>query len=187
MTPTVFFYCKHGVSPKNNLKGLLKALLAQIACKDKVATSYLHDFCCTRDHSSVSAKVEELAEVVLDSQKTTLIVLDGLDECEIVEAQKIMSWFFSRQRSTMSTEHGNLRLMCIGQRTETLLRMLSGASKICLENSEHQEDVREFVEQQARCIRNEFEIRAEVEAEIVSRVSNVAQGKEVRELKDGYS
>ena len=175
--PALFFYCKNDVPTKNNFTSIIRALLAQLSCKDKIVASYLYEKCCTRDQAGVLAMLEEVAEVVFDNQATTFIVLDGLDECEPQEVQKILSWLIARQKDIRSTDHGHVRLLCVGQRTEVIQRLLSKASQISLENPEHQNDVRKFIEQQAGCIRDEFDIGFEVEAEIVRRVSTTAKSK----------
>ena len=176
-SPSLYFYCKHDVPTKNTLSAILRALLAQLSTKDNVVASHLYDRCCTRDQTSGLAALEELAGVVFHSQVVTFIILDGLDECEPEEVQKILSWFGSFQEDSNGAEQGYIKLLFIAQRTEIIQRTLSKALQICLENPEHEADVRDFVKHHARTIRDEFEIKPEIEGEIVRRVSNAAKSK----------
>lgn len=175
--PTLYFYCKHGLSSKNNFQAILRALLCQLALKDTLTASYLYDMCCTRDQASVFAIIAELAETMLDSQTKIYIVLDGLDECQHEEVPKVLSWFLAYLRNHTTSDPGRLRLLFVGQRTDTIQNMLSEASWISLENPGHQEDVQRYVAQQAAGLRNEFGIKVDAEHAIVRRVSEAAKGR----------
>ena len=179
MYPVLFFYCKQNIPAKHTFNGILRALVAQLSCKDQIIASYMHDVCCTKDHASVLSQIEEIAKVMFDSQITAFVVIDGLDECASEEVEKILSFFTARQREKAMPGHGQVRLLCVSQRTDIILHMLSKAPQISLENPEHQYDIRKFIEQQAQSIRSEFDISVDLEREIAERVSNVS--------KSGYS
>jgi hypothetical protein len=119
--------------------------------------------------------LEELAEIAFDSQTTSFVILDGLDECRTGEAKKALSWFISRQKGTNHRVGGEIRLLCVGQRIDVLQDMLSSAADISLENASHREDIERYVKEQACSIKEEFEISAQIEAEIVARVTSTAK------------
>ena len=162
---------------KNSLKTVLRAMLAQLAGKDEFVASYLYERCCTKDQWGMFTDLEELTEIAFASQTAIYIVLDGLDECEPDETQKILLWFMARQAESSSLDHGHIRLLCVGQRTNVLQDVLSTAPQISLENAEHQRDVHHFIEQRAYCIQREFDVEPGCVDEIVKRISKVAKGK----------
>ena len=175
LCPVLFFYCKHNIPVKNTFSGVLRALIAQLSSKDQIVASHMYDICCTRDHAGVLAVLEETAEVIFDSQATIFIVLDGVDECESKEVEKILSFFTARQTQKAASKDSQFRLLCVSQRTSVIPHMLSRASQISLENTEHEGDVKKFIEEQANSIRNEFDISIDLEREIVERVSKASK------------
>ena len=145
--------------------------------KDSALASHLHEICSSKDQVGLSTMLEKLAEIAFDSQTTSFVILDGLDECRPGEAEKAISWFISRQEDDTHKTYGHIRLLCVGQRNDVLQRMLSSVAKISLENASHQEDIKRYVKEQACSIREEFEISAQIEAEIVERVTSAAKSR----------
>jgi hypothetical protein len=177
--PVLFFYCKHNQPEKNTFTGILRGLLRQMLYEDSALTSHLYEICSSKDQAGLSTMLEILADIAFDSQTTSFVVLDGLDECKPGEAEKALSWLISRQKDTNHMACGRIRLLCIGQRTDVLQNMLSSAADISLENVSHQEDIEHYVKEQARSIKEEFEISTQMEAEIVARVTNAAKSRKL--------
>jgi hypothetical protein len=180
--PVLFFYCKHNQPEKNTFIGILRGLLTQMLYEDSALASHLYEICSSKGHAGLSVILEELAGIAFDSQITSFVILDGLDECRPGEAEKALSWFSSRDKSSCDkdTNHkgcGYIRLLCVGQRIHVLQQMLSSAADISLENASHQEDIKRYVKEQACSIKEEFEISTEIEAEIVTRVTNAAKSR----------
>ena len=173
----LFFYCKHKQPEKTTFAGILRGLLTQLLRMDNALSSYLYEICSSKDQAGLSTVLEQLAGTAFDSQGTSFIVLDGLDECKPVEAEKTLSWFKSRQRDATQADLGHIRLLCVGQRTAVLQHMLSSAADISLENTSHQGDIERYVKEQACTIREDFEISSQIEAEIVMRVTNAAKSR----------
>jgi hypothetical protein len=176
--PVLFFYCKHQQQEKSTFTGILRGLLAQILPKDEALVSWFSEKCASLDRGRLeSSKIlEEFAEMAFNSQGISLVILDGLDECKHEEAEKAISWFVSRQKEASQMGNGQIRLLCIGQRTDTLQTMLSSAASISLDNQDHQEDIYRYVLRKANRIREKFNIDSEVKSQMVSRVTNTARG-----------
>ena len=177
--PVLFFYCKHDQPEKNTFTNILRGLLAQFLCQDNALASCFYEMCSSKDEAGMSKILEELAKIAFDSQATSFIILDGLDECKPGEAEKAILWFTSRQKDAEQGDCGDIRLACVGQRTDELKRNLSSAEDISLENASHQRDIKRYVTQQARAIREEFEISPEIEADIVTRVTKTAKSRKL--------
>ena len=172
--PVLFFYCKHDQQEKSTFAHILRGLLAQFLCQDDALVAHFYDRCTSKNQAGMSAMLEELAKDAFHNQKHSFVILDGLDECEPAEAERAISWFISLQKDSEVADSGQVRLLCIGQRVYALERMLTSAVDISLENDMHQEDIKRYVKEQARHIREEFEISSEIEKDIVNRTTDAA-------------
>ncbi|KAI9688915.1 MAG: hypothetical protein M1822_001272 [Bathelium mastoideum] len=173
--PVLYFYCKHNQHSRNTFRDILRALVAQSIGQDSSSLPYIYEVCSTKDKLMMISMLEELLDVAFDSHNVSFIVLDGLDECKSEEAQKAISWFVSRCKKQKSLDSGRIRLACVGQRVETLQRLLSSAEEICLENEKHQQDILTYVERRARDLKVEFEIDSQTEASITKRTTDSAK------------
>ena len=174
---TLFFYCKHSENRKRTFIDILRALVDQLLHLDDALASCLHDMCMSSNRAGVSIMMEKLATVSFESQALSFVVLDGLDECEADEAAKTITWFNVFQNKANLSKQSQIRLLCIGQRTEVLQRTLLSAVNLSLENSSHQQDVHRYIEQKARDIKIRFDLSAEIESDLVTRVAKTANSK----------
>ena len=172
--PVLYFYCKHNQPGKKSLLDVLCALVVQCLHRDNALLQCLYDLCASTSQVKSPSKVEELASVTFQSQASTFVILDGLDECETEEVERIISWFTAMQTKTANPSH--IRLLCVGQRIEVLERMLSSASSISLENTDHQNDVHLYIEKRAREISDEFDLSPQIEANLIARITKSAKG-----------
>ena len=173
----LFFYCKHQQQEKCTFAGILRGLLAQLLRKaDAALMSWFGQRCLSLDRQKLESLeiLEELATFAFNSQHISLVVLDGLDECNHEEIRKIISWFVSHQGAHTGT--GQIRVICIGQRTDILQSMLSSATSISLDNSHHQNDIEKYVVGKSRNIQRIFKIKLDIVSQIVSRVMKTAKG-----------
>jgi hypothetical protein len=113
--PVLFFYCKHREQDKSTFAGILRGLLAQLIPKDTTLLSWFDEKCSSLDRQKLRSPeiLEELAKFAFSSQRISLVVLDGLDEFNVEEIKKTLSWFVSWQGANHSGT-GQVRLMCIG-------------------------------------------------------------------------
>ena len=174
-SPVLFFYCKHQQQEKCTFAGILRGLLAQLLRKaDETVMSWFGERCLSLDRQKLGSPevLEELAMFAFNSQRISLVVLDGLDECCPKEIRRTISWFASHQGA--HTDTGQIRVMYIGQRTDILESMLSSATSISLDNSPHQNDIEKYVVGKSRNIK--FKIKPDIVSQIVSRVTKTAKG-----------
>jgi hypothetical protein len=175
--PVLFFYCKHQEQDKSTFAGILRGLLAQLIRKDTTLVSWFSERCSSLDRQKLRLPeiLEELARFAFNSQRISLVVLDGLDECNPEEIRKTISWFVSHQ----GVDHagtGQIRLMCIGQRIDILQTMLLSAISVSLDNSCHQDDIAKYVAGKTRNFQETFKIKPDIVSQIVSRVTKTAKG-----------
>ncbi|OXV06214.1 hypothetical protein Egran_06018 [Elaphomyces granulatus] len=175
--PVLFFYCKHRQQEKSTFAGILRGLLAQIIPKDATLVSWFGERCSSLDRQKLGSPeiLEELARFAFNSQRISLVVLDGLDECNAEEIKKTISWFVSYQGAN-HTGTGQIRLMCIGQRIDILQTMLASATSISLDNSCHRDDIAKYVVGKTRNIQEKFKIKPDTFSQISFRVMKTAKG-----------
>ena len=173
----LFFYCKHDRPGKQTFTDILRGLLVQVAREDNVLASCLYEKCASLSETGVTTILEKLATIAFESQTRSFVVLDGLDECGVQEAEKTISWFISLLKDTLKPDCGQVRLLCVGQRTEALQRMLVSTKNISLETTSHQTDIADYVRARAQGIRDEFDISSQVESEIITRITKGAKSK----------
>jgi hypothetical protein len=173
----LFFYCKHRQQEKSTFAGILRGLLAQLIPKDPTLVSWFDERCSSLDRQKLRSLeiLEELASFAFNSQRISLVVLDGLDECNTEEIKKTISWFVSRQGAEHSGT-GQIRLMCIGQRIDILQTMLSSTKSISLDNSCHRGDITKYVASKTRIIQERLKIKPDIVSQIASRVTETAKG-----------
>jgi hypothetical protein len=174
-SPVLFFYCKHREQDKSTFAGILRGLLAQLIRKDTTLVSWFSGKCSSLGRRGLRSPetLEELARFAFNSQRISLVVLDGLDECNPEEIKKTISWF---HQGADHTGTGQIRLMCIGQRIDILQTMLSSAINISLDNSCHRDDIAKYVTSRTRNIQENFKIEPDTVSQIVPKVTKAAKG-----------
>ncbi|KAL9608549.1 MAG: hypothetical protein Q9167_006625 [Letrouitia subvulpina] len=172
--PVLYFYCKHNQPGKNRYNDILSGLVAQLVQHDNALADCLYDICSSKDQLDVLGVLEKLAETAFESQAGCYVVVDGLDECQPKEAERIISWLLLHNKAIQPADSGHVRLLFVGQRTEILLRMLAPAVAISLDGPEHRADIQEYVEGAASKVKDQFGIDPRIEAQIVVRVTGAA-------------
>ncbi|KAI4216632.1 MAG: hypothetical protein LQ351_001121 [Letrouitia transgressa] len=172
--PVLYFYCKYNQPRKNRFNDVLSSLVAQLVQHDNALANCLYDKCSSKDQLGVLGALETLAETAFECQDGCYVVVDGLDECQSKEAERIISWLISRNKATQPLDSSPVRLLFVGQRTDVVLRMLAPAVPISLDGPEHQADIQEYVQVAAGKVKDEFGINPYVEAQIVARVTAAA-------------
>ncbi|KAL9044435.1 MAG: hypothetical protein Q9214_002426 [Letrouitia sp. 1 TL-2023] len=172
--PVLYFYCKYNQPGKNRFNDVLSGLVAQLVQHDNALTDFLHDICSSKDQLGVLGAMEKLAETAFESQAGCYVVIDGLDECQSKEAERIISWLISRNKAIQQADSGRIRLLFVGQRTDILWRMLAPAVAISLDGPEHQADIQDYVKVAAGKVKDEFGMDPCMEAQIVDRVTAAA-------------
>lgn len=177
--PVLFFYCSDHQEDKHTFIHILRGLIAQLLSKDPALAAFFCEKYTGYDGKRFGSAsvIKDAADIAFSSQRIIYVVLDGLDECDSCEAEKTLSWFLSRQKKTLPGTDGHIRLLCIGQRTDLLERMLSSAHKISMDNQRcHKEDIELYITSMARRISDNMNLSADIQERIIAKVSNVANG-----------
>lgn len=174
-----FFFFRHLQEDKNNLNGLLRAILAQLLDR-------YPDLATTLEEEIIRKNLVELQETevlrglvtkAMEAFQTVFLVLDGLDECTTGEADQIINWLVSFDHNSGGCK---LRILCSGQRDgQSDRRLLSLPSTVSVpldEESKHLEDITSYCKACAREIQSRFPGAHGLEQDIVTRVATGAKG-----------
>ena len=173
----LYFFCKHDQPGKTSLIDVLSALVIQFAKQDHAIAAFLYERSMARDPALSLGALEKLTETAFESQLNCFVIVDGLDECQDGEAEKIISYLTTIQEASKSEEHNGIRLLLVGQRTDILTQQLVSATSISLDVPEHQADVHRYVQHAAEKVKDEFGFDFEIESKIIAKVTAVATSK----------
>jgi NACHT domain len=177
--PLAFFYCKRDAPTKNNFNAVLRGLLAQLLKQDESLLTYIYDEYIATDPTRLQSTpvLESLLKLALDSPRFSFVIMDGLDECDQVEEEKILNWFQSLLDSDQSHIHGNLKLLYIGQRDGILDRKLKGVTNLSLDEEEHKRDIMTFSTLVCSDIQRKFKVSGVDWDELAKKVTHRANGR----------
>ncbi len=90
----MFFYFKQKDKLRDSLAGLLKGLLIQLIQQSPEVIPYILDeFSKTVDNKIESVEtLSRVTEIVIESTRPTMVILDGLDKCDKKERKHILAW-----------------------------------------------------------------------------------------------
>lgn len=161
---------------------LLLALLSQLISQDESLLDHVYQTYCTAEQQWLRCldTVSSLVSTALQSQSLCFVIVDGLDECS--EAPSVLEWFeklmSDQEEDSSGSSQSAIRLFISGQRDGVLEDLMSDYDSIQLETTAgHGQDIKTFTMNVAGEIRKKFDLNAEVEQEIVSRVSSRAGGE----------
>lgn len=190
----LYFYFKHQRDDKNVLVGMLLALITQILQQDESLIDFVYEACSTADEAAIrsEAKLSDLVETAIKSQRACFMVLDGLDECgtgadrTATQSHEVITWVQNLFGSSTKDRSSGpmLRVLYSGQRDGFLDQRLSCCTPIRLESTlSHVDDIRRYTEAQACAMRRKFRLSQTVEADVVRRVTSNSNGKKMPCLK----
>ncbi|KAI0530450.1 WD40 repeat-like protein [Xylaria digitata] len=173
-----YFYFKQKQPTKESHNSLLRAILAQLIDRDPTMSDHVFKqvSCIEGVNLRSTNKLQMLVKAALESYPISYIVLDGLDECAPTEAEKAVNWFLSLKNGGLEDTNAKLRVLFCGQRDGTLDKLLADQPSISLETSRHTEDIRQYCRNFCPRIRERFNISANMEEDIIQRVTNKAEG-----------
>ena len=126
--------------------------------------------------SLVSSEMcKELLEIALKTMPKTIIVIDGLDECETAERKAITTFFSSVIEK--SDIPGKLRALLVSQDENDIRKHLRSATTLRLTERHNKRDIESFATKWALQIRQKFDISPETHEHIVSAVCEGSDGK----------
>lgn len=149
----------------------MRSITSQIAQKDVTLGLYLYEKLAPVSALSLTAILKGITTESIKSQEKLFIVIDGLDEMADNEAEKSLDWL-------QEIEGQECKLVCLGQRTDLLLRKMTSAEHLQLECTKHNADIEAYVGRQMNQLVQDFELTAQVAESIEKRIISNAQGRQ---------
>lgn len=172
-----FFYCRDQDGQRNNFAGLAKAVLAQLLRQNPNILPYLYDECLKSGKVTLATSQDciKLLKAVLQAVPQTILIIDGIDECNQKE-RKTMLNFFTSLISADEITPGKVRELFISQELSDIKSALHMADVVKLKD--HNElDIRNYAENWATRIQERFKMMPDnARAHIVRLVCQGADG-----------
>lgn len=105
---------------------------------------YLYDqYLCSKQVSLDSSRLAiEILNTCLDTMSKTYIIIDGLDECDIVERKMILSLFTSLAAKDIAS--GRLKCLFISQDENDIRKLLKTSSILKLTGAHNKSDIEAY-------------------------------------------
>lgn len=175
-SPVVFFYCKHADAQRNTFMAVAKAMIAQLLKQNDGLVSYLHDhFLASRQPELVSTQLcKEILEIALRSVPQVLIVIDGIDECEMGERRVTLQFFTSLIEDDSGSR--NLRGLFVSQDENDIKDLSRDADALRITESHNRGDIVHYVARWCRKLTLMFNLSEAEKDAIASTVCLRAEG-----------
>ncbi|KAL6799958.1 hypothetical protein J3E68DRAFT_448367 [Trichoderma sp. SZMC 28012] len=143
-----YFYCEEEDTDHRTYLDILKGVLHQMV----EVTEYLLPLCKENIDSSGLltdvATAEFLIKAFFEYNTRQYIVIDGIDECEIVEARRAASFFMDQVTNCDNIKQGRLRVLFMSQQIPELSKaniMPEDDACVELKATDNAEDIRNYV------------------------------------------
>jgi hypothetical protein len=188
----LYFYCVEKDMTKNTYISVAKSLIWQaLSGSAEVLLPYCYDrlkknaIQISQSKSHVASLLESVLqraaqqEDILDQQSIPTrfyVVIDGLDECELDEWQRLVESMRQLTQSLDKTHYGRLRVMLISQHTNQIESALKGAASLSIAPADNADDIKCYAEQKVKAIQEKFNLGNEQAAGIVQETCSEADG-----------
>ncbi|EXJ62014.1 hypothetical protein A1O7_02446 [Cladophialophora yegresii CBS 114405] len=189
----LYFYCVEKDSTKNTYISVAKSLISQAIgessevllphCYDRLKKHAAKISQSNTDAATLLEFVLQRAtqqEEILDQQSISTryyVVIDGLDECESDEWQRIVESMRQLIQSLEKTHYyGRLRVLLVSQHTNQIESALKGVASLSIIPGDNADDIKGYAEQRVNAIQQKFNLKDEERAGIVAETCDGAHG-----------
>ncbi|WZH47704.1 Vegetative incompatibility HET-E-1 [Fusarium acuminatum] len=121
--------------------------------------------------------LKTLSKDCITSQRSAILVIDGLDEASDNEPEKSLKWCLDDLLATAASRGCHLKILISGQRDGRLEPLLSSHPQIRLDGADaHMDDIKEYCKSQAAKIRARFSLTSQEEESLIAKVAGVSKG-----------
>ncbi|KAM0267391.1 hypothetical protein ACHAPA_005933 [Fusarium lateritium] len=171
-----YFFFKHDDADRRSMESMLRHLMMQLVNSDETIMRLARDKCSAADSVELST-LQALAKDCVTSQRSAILVLDGVDEAAGNEADKSLKWCLDELLATAVSRGCHLKILICGQRDGRLEPLLSPHPQIRLDGADaHLKDVKEYCKTQAAKIRARFLLTQLEEEGLIAKVAGASQG-----------
>lgn len=175
----VFFYCKHRDPKRDNFTAVIRGMLVQILQQDDSLLPYLYEKASLSGEPVLESLTlaKELLETALKSLEKVYVIIDGIDECEKNERERIIMWFRSTIDSLPANESESLRCLFLSQDDGVIGKLLSKTPVIRISLEDTSDDIRRYTTVWSQKIQARFGISDADRKDIAAIVAERAKGK----------
>lgn len=158
------------------MESMLRHITMQLVNSDETIMRLAYDKCSATDSVELSTLIT-MAKDSITSQRSAILVIDGLDEASDNEPEKSLKWCLDELLATATSRGCHLKILISGQRDGRLEPLLSSHPQIRLDGADaHMDDIKEYCKSQAATIRARFALTSQKEEGLIAKVSGVSQG-----------
>jgi len=163
----IYFFCDNKATEATTCRGMLNALLYQLAIRDNEVLLYLFEESSKSRHAPTVAKLRKLLIdcIKLINYNKLYIIVDGLDEMEDEEMRKLLPYFHTLEATFI------VRLFVASRDIPDIRKTFSSAKEIRAENR-NAEDIMKYIQLKSQHTIETFDLAAEVELEMVTLLTN---------------
>lgn len=146
----VYFYCRDLDINRNTFPAVAKAILAQLLQQNREQLlPYLYEECLKSGKVTLtsSQRCTAILNTILDEATKLVIVIDGLDECELKERKTILNFFVSaieRNEAVDPNNPGRLRGLFVSQELSDIKAALHHPEGLRLNDEHTKLDIKKF-------------------------------------------
>lgn len=174
-----YFYCEEEDTDHRTYLDILKGVLHQMV----EVTEYLLPLCKENIDSSGLltdvAMAEFLIKAFFEYNTRQYIVIDGIDECEIIEARRAAGFFKEQVTNCDNIKQGRLRVLFMSQQIPELAKadiMPDGDACVELKATDNAEDIRNYVKKRIPDFSSGFNLSESDKQQIESIVCRRSEG-----------
>lgn len=158
------------------MESMFRHIMMQLANSDETIMRLAHDKCSAAKSVELST-LKTMAKDSFTSQRSAILVIDGLDEASDNETEKSLKWCLNDLLETAASRGCRLKILISGQRDGRLDSLLSSHPQIRLDGTNaHLEDIKEYCKIQAAKIRSGFLLTSQEEGSLIAKVTGASKG-----------
>jgi hypothetical protein len=176
---TAYFYCKESDPLRNTSTGIFRGLLSQLLCHCQDLIPYCHEKRIGSGEPTLSSPslMEQLLKLFLEKIPQIFIIIDGLDECELVERKAVLTFLTSMVDHCDASIPGKLRVLIVSQDYKDIEKFMKAVPTVALTSDHSKADIEEYVLAKAHDLQSKYGL-ALVQGENICKTACVrADGK----------
>jgi hypothetical protein len=173
----LYFYCRYDDPQKQTFVAMARTFLQQLLRIDENIVAYLYETAISDGNASLSSRktAETLLETCLAAAGQVYIVLDGVDECPLVEQKALVKWLREYTETSRSTQEPS-HCLFLSQYDGNTLSMFSGLPTLMVTTVDNEGDIKSFCQRRMQEFPAELCLRHAEATDISNRIAERADG-----------
>jgi hypothetical protein len=154
-------------------------MLLQFLHNDAGLLPFLYEKCSASTETTLQSlpALKDYVQTVLNGADKTLIVIDGMDECDDAERKAMLAFLLPAIDAVNDGRPGAVRALFTSQDVADMRSRLRKAAVVTLNTQDSMQDIRSFTVHWAAKIQNMFELPTDEVRRITDHVIDTASGE----------